>query len=106
MNYFSELITKSYIEHTVDKEDNIAHFYFQEHYQVRPSSDSNIIYTKEEFFKKLIREIDKLISSTVHNRHIDKSLYNYDTQINSYKTFLQIITYTMFETIFNKRNKQ
>jgi hypothetical protein len=87
MNYFSNIIIKGYIEYTVENEDNIAHFFFQEHHKVRPMSNSDFIYTKEHFFKKLIREINKLISSTVHNRHIDKSLYNYDTQINEEEEF-------------------
>jgi hypothetical protein len=68
MNYFSKLITKSYIEHSEEDEDNIALFFSLEFSKVNPEAkNKKRVYTKNQFFKKLVYKIDSLIIDTTLN---------------------------------------
>jgi len=73
MYNFKDLIARSYIEHTEEKEYNIAHTYYQEFQAVREGSNASYIFSKGQFYKKLIKELETLIRSTVHNYNVDPS---------------------------------
>ena len=60
MYNFSDLIAKSYLQYTKEKDDDIA-FFFQENYQFIPKTNDNYKIPEEQFYRKLILKIDNLI---------------------------------------------
>lgn len=85
MKFFIDLIAKSYIEYTQENDDNIAQFYFQEFYKVRPEANTRDIYSKKQFYTKLIKKLDSLIKEAIPRpRDIDFNTTNQEIvdQIN------------------------
>lgn len=83
MYNFTDLIARSYLESTSKKKKNIAQFFFQEYYQVRPEANAKYIFSKTQFYIELIDKIDGFIKGAVHNYHIDKSdyeIWHYDIE--------------------------
>ncbi len=62
MKFFIDLIAKSYLEYTQEKDNYIAQFYFQEFYKVRPEAKGGEVYSKKQFYNKLILKLDFLIN--------------------------------------------
>jgi hypothetical protein len=60
MYNFTDLIARSYLQHTKEKDDNIA-FFFQENYQFIPKTNDNYKMPAEQFYRKVILKIDNLI---------------------------------------------
>ena len=60
MYNFKDLIAKSYLKYTKEKDTNIAVFFYQEQYQVRPDARAKFIYSEEQFYDKLIKKIELL----------------------------------------------
>lgn len=71
MYNFTDLIARSYKEYAIEQEPNIAHFFYQEFYQVREGANSKFIFSKEHFFKKLIKNIQSFINTSDHNYDVD-----------------------------------
>ncbi|MCA0933921.1 hypothetical protein LCM02_15775 [Lutimonas saemankumensis] len=70
MKFFTDLIAKSYLEYTKENDDNIAQFYFQEFYKVRPEANAKDIYSKKQFYTKLITKLDSLINKSISKERI------------------------------------
>jgi len=87
MYNFKDLIARSYIEHTEEKEYNIAHTYYQEFQAVRAGSNASYIFSKEQFYKKLIKELEALIRSTVHNYNVDSSYFDAIEETKDFKSW-------------------
>lgn len=87
MYNFKDLITRSYIEHTEEKENNIAHIYYQEFHTVREDANASYIFSKEHFYKKLIKQIDTFIRSTVHNYNVDSSYFDAIEEIKDFESW-------------------
>lgn len=60
MYNFTDLIARSYLQHTKEKDDDIAYF-FQENYQFIPKTNDNYKIPAEQFYRKVILKIDYLI---------------------------------------------
>ncbi|WP_298288097.1 hypothetical protein [uncultured Lutibacter sp.] len=75
MYNFTDLIIRAFIEYTIDKEDNIALFFYQAYYGVRKTSNASFVYPLEKFFDKLNGKLDQLINTTYHNHYIDPKYF-------------------------------
>ncbi|WP_165732379.1 hypothetical protein [Polaribacter sp. 20A6] len=62
MNRYKDIVTKASIEN----DNNIALYFYQEYYQVRQGSSAKIIFGQNQFFRELILYIDKLIEGTIY----------------------------------------
>jgi len=76
MYNFTDLVIRALIEYTIEREDNIALFFYQAYYSVRPKSNAPFIYPMEKFFDKLNGKLDHLISTTYHNHYIDPKYFD------------------------------
>jgi len=70
MKFFTDLIALSYLEYTKENDHNIAQYYFQEFYKVRPEANAKEIYSKNQFYAKLITKLDSLINKSISKERI------------------------------------
>jgi len=75
MYNFTDLIAKSYLKYTKEKDVNIAVFFYQEHYQIRPEARAKLIYSEEQFYKELIKKIDGFINISEKNYDVDLTYF-------------------------------
>ncbi|REE82138.1 hypothetical protein BX611_1681 [Lutibacter oceani] len=88
MYNFTDLIAKSYIEYTIRRNDNIAHFFYYNFLRFTYSRNSKPIFGQNEFFKLLINEINSLINITYSsNQYIEKFEDKYFETIRLEKDF-------------------
>ena len=89
MPIFIDLIAQSYLQYVIDGDKEIAQFYYQEFYKVREGSNNKIIFSKKQFYKKLISEIDSLIENhyIIENKRNKPNSYQY-TEYDEYENYL------------------
>ena len=75
MHNFKDIITRNYLKYTRGKEENIAKFFFYELFKTKQNDNSINNFLKEDFYKDLLKEINTLIRSTVHNYNIDLTYF-------------------------------
>lgn len=85
MYNFTDLIARSYLEYTVEQDDDIAHHFSQEY----NLANANYIFSKSQFYRKLILKIDTLINAPytkiepkpVGNRYINEEEEYYEMEL-------------------------
>lgn len=75
MYNFTDLIAKSYLKYTKEKDANISVFFYQEQYQIRPEARAKFIYSEEQFYNELIKKIDGFINASEKNYDVDLTYF-------------------------------
>lgn len=94
MYNFTDLIARSYLQHTKEKDDDIAYF-FQENYQFIPKTNDNYKIPAEQFYRKVILKIDYLIEDQylkiepepVGDRYINEEEEYYEMELAEERRF-------------------
>jgi len=95
MNYFTDLIAKSYLAYISDEEIDIALFYHNEFSKVKPGVKSDKQFSKDHFFKKLQTNLGLLIDDcyTRYSEPVfDPSKMDYETyeyQLNKRREIIE-----------------
>lgn len=59
---FTDLIAESYLLYTKKNDNDIAHFYYQEQLKFKEGGKSDFVFSKKQFYNKLITQIQDLIN--------------------------------------------
>ena len=63
---FTDLIAKSYLLYTKKNDNEIAQFYYQEQLKVKEGGMSDFVFSKKQFYNKLISQIQALINESIY----------------------------------------